>query len=150
MNRLVIFLAAIVAVPMMAQLNFPPGNPLMRPGGMLSPFGHPHPGPPFGVPHPIGLPPAGGSQWLFQNHGDTNVMACGFDGMGVWRVLPLTVSYQAMGAQYNVTVLNAWNPWTSQWDNGVDVQAYNTDFTLRGHTYDYYVVLSTGTFYFNL
>jgi hypothetical protein len=62
----------------------------------------------------------------------------------------MLVSYQLMGSQYNVTVLNAWNPWTNQWDNDVDQQAYNTEFTLRGHTYDYYVMLTTGTYYFNL
>lgn len=86
----------------------------------------------------------------FTNQGTTKVIACGYDAMGVWRVLPLLVSYSWNGVQYDVYVLNAWNPWTNQWNKGVDVKAYNTDYTLRGTNYDYYVVLSFGTFYFNL
>lgn len=85
-----------------------------------------------------------------QNQGVMKVIANGYDAMGVWRVLPLLVSYQYNGVQYDVNVLNAWNPWTDQWDKGVDVQAFNTDYVLRNVTYDYYVVLSFGTFYFNL
>lgn len=86
----------------------------------------------------------------FVNQGITRVIANGYDAMGVWRVLPLVVSYQYDGAQYDVTVLNAWNPWTDQWDKGLDVQAFNTNYILRNVTYDYYAVLSFGTFYFNL
>lgn len=86
----------------------------------------------------------------FSDQGITKVVACGYDATGVWRVLPLLVSYQDTGGQYLVNVLNAWNPWTDEWDKGVDVQAFNTDYTLRGVNYDYYVVLSFGTFYFNL
>lgn len=86
----------------------------------------------------------------FTNQGTTKVIACGYDAMGVWRVLPLVVSYAYNGVQYDVYVLNAWNPWTDQWNRGVDVRAYNTDYTLRGTNYDFYVVLSFGTFYFNL
>lgn len=86
----------------------------------------------------------------FENQGITKVIANGYDSMGVWRVLPLVVSYQYNGIDYNVNVLNAWNPWTDQWDKGVDVQAFSTNYVLRNVTYDYYVVLSFGTFYFNL
>ena len=78
------------------------------------------------------------------------MIANGYDAMGVWRVLPLVVSYQYNGVQYNVNVLNAWNPWTDQWDKGVDQQAFSTDYVLRNVTYDFYVPLSFGTFYFNL
>jgi len=86
----------------------------------------------------------------FENQGITKVIANGYDAQGVWRVLPLLVSYQYNGVQYVVNVLNAWNPWTDQWDKGVDVPAYSTDYVLRNVTYDYYVVLPYGTFYFNL
>lgn len=84
------------------------------------------------------------------NQGTLKVIACGYDATGVWRVLPLYVSYQYDGVQYDVNVLNAWNPWTDQWDRGVDVQAFHTDYVLRNVTYGYYAVLSFGTFYFNL
>lgn len=84
------------------------------------------------------------------DQGVTKVVACGYDAQGIWRVLPLTVSYQYNGVQYIVNVLNAWNPWTDQWDRGVDTPAYNTDYYLRGVEYSFYTVLPTGTFYFNL
>lgn len=84
------------------------------------------------------------------NQGITKVIACGYDARGIWRVLPLTVSYQYNGAQYSVNVLNAWNPWTDSWVRGIDQQAFNTVFYLRNVQYDYYTVLPFGTFYFNL
>jgi len=84
------------------------------------------------------------------NQGIMKVIANGYDAMGVWRVLPLLVSYQYDVVQYNVNVLNAWNPWTYEWDKGVNQQAFNTDYVLRNVTYDFYVPLSFGTFYFNL
>lgn len=84
------------------------------------------------------------------SQGTEKVIACGYDATGVWRVIPLLVSFQYTGAQYSVNVLNAWNPWTRSWDKGVDEPAYNTDYWLRDVQYDYYTVLSTGTFYFNL
>jgi len=65
-------------------------------------------------------------------------------------VLPLVVSYRYNGVQYGVNVLNAWNPWTDSWDRGVDLPAYNTTYYLRNVEYDFYTVLPTGTFYFNL
>lgn len=84
------------------------------------------------------------------NQGVKKVIACGYDAQGVWRVLPLLVSYQYNGVQYNVTVINAWDPWTNMWNRNIDVDAFNTAYILRGITYNYYVVLSYGTFYFNL
>ncbi|MDE6295506.1 MAG: hypothetical protein K2M03_05515 [Muribaculaceae bacterium] len=84
------------------------------------------------------------------NSGVTRVMACGYDAQGIWRAIPLTVSYNYNGANYNVTVLNAWNPWTDMWNTGVDQPAFSTSYFLRGTTFDYYTNLSTGTYYFNL
>lgn len=84
------------------------------------------------------------------NNGKMNVIACGYDAQGIWRVLPLFVQYDYNGVNYAVTVINAWDPWTNMWNRGVDVQAFITDYTLRGVNYNYYVVLSFGTFYFNL
>lgn len=84
------------------------------------------------------------------DQGITKVVACGYDAQGVWRVIPITVSYQYNGAQYVVNVLNAWNPWTDSWDRGVDVPAYDTDYYINNVEYSYYCVLPTGTFYFNL
>ncbi|MCM1377386.1 MAG: hypothetical protein NC097_06300 [Clostridium sp.] len=84
------------------------------------------------------------------NSGVKNVVACGYDAQGNWRTIPLTVSYAWNGAQYNVEVLNAWNPWTDMWNKGVDANAYNTSYYLNGTEFDFYTVLSTGTYYFNL
>ena len=84
------------------------------------------------------------------NSGTCNVVGVGYDAQGVWRTIPMSVSYSWNGAQYNVTVLNAWNPWTDMWNRGIDDTAYNTSYFLNGETYNFYVPLSTGTFYFNL
>ncbi len=84
------------------------------------------------------------------NSGVTKVVACGYDAQGNWRTIPLTVQYQWNGVQYNVTVLNAWNPWTDMWNRGVDSPAFNTSYYLNGTTFNFYTVLSTGTYYFNL
>ena len=128
-----------------------PGGP-MGPGGPGGPEG---PGMPPGGPGgpgpfaPMFAGPAFNSpDW--QNQGTITVMACGTDAQGVWRTIPLRVSYTYNGAQYDVTVNSAWNPWTDTWDYGVDVPAFSTDYFLNGRTYDFYVNLSTGTFYFNL
>lgn len=147
-------------------------------GGSFTPTG-PGPGmgmmgPSWGGPGPIydpgpPPPPMWGSPWYtgwgysptivvspsvstgnFQDQGTVKVVANGYDAQGVWRVVPLVVAYQYNGIQYDVTVLNAWNPWTDSWDKDIDVPAYNTDYTLRSVNYDFYVVLSFGTFYFNL
>lgn len=84
------------------------------------------------------------------NSGVTNVVGVGYDAQGVWRTVPMRVAYNYNGAFYNVTVLNAWNPWTDMWNRGVDQPAYNTSYLLRGQTYNFYAPLSTGTYYFNL
>lgn len=84
------------------------------------------------------------------NSGITKVIACGYDAQGIWRTIPLTVQYSYNGINYNVTVLNAWNPWTDMWNSGVDQPAYSTSYFLRGTTFDFYTNLSTGTYYFNL
>lgn len=84
------------------------------------------------------------------NQGVTNVVGVGYDAQGVWRTIPMTVSYSYNGAYYDVTVINAWNPWSDMWNKGVDSPAYSTTYYLRGQYYDFYTVLSTGTYYFNL
>ena len=84
------------------------------------------------------------------NQGTCNVVGVGYDAQGVWRTVPMTVAYNWNGAQYNTVVLNAWNPWTDMWNRDIDSQAYNTSYFLNGVTYNFYVVLPTGTFYFNL
>lgn len=86
----------------------------------------------------------------WQDAGTTNVVAVGYDAQGVYRAIPLTVSYQYNGVQYDVTVVNAWDPWTNSWDYGVYDNAYNTSYYLRDTVYNFYTILSTGTYYFNL
>lgn len=84
------------------------------------------------------------------NNGIAHVVGVGYDAQGVWETVPLIVQYQWDGAQYDLTVLDAWNPWTRAWDGRLDISAYQTQYSLRGVTYDWYVNLSTGTYYFNL
>lgn len=86
----------------------------------------------------------------WSNSGTTSVVGVGYDAQGIWRAIPMTVAYNYVGGQYNVTVLNAWNPWTDFWNKGINQPAYNTSYMLRGNMYDFYTVLSTGTYYFNL
>lgn len=97
-------------------------------------------------------PPNWGSPWSPNpmNNGTARVLACGYDYQGVWRVIPIRVAYQYNGVQYQVTVINAWNPWMDMWNRNVDQPAYNTTYMLRGQEYNFYTVLSTGTYYFNL
>ena len=138
--------------------SFTPNPPAGGGGGPVGPIGNPGPPPPsywgspwysgWGYSPTIVVSPSVSVN--YQNQGTIKVIACGYDATGVWRVLPLVVSYQYVGAQYDVTVENAWNPWTDQWDTGLDVAAYNTNYVLRGNTYDFYTVLPFGTFYFNL
>lgn len=120
-----------------------------------------NPGPPVGTPPPLANPGNPGplapmvvgpalSSPDWQNSGTITVIACGTDAQGVWRTIPLRVSYLYNGAQYNVTVDSAWNPWTDCWNYGIDVPAFNTSYFLNGNTYDFYTNLSTGTWYFNL
>lgn len=82
--------------------------------------------------------------------GTTKVVGCGYDNRGIWRTIPMTVSYTWNGAQYEATVVSAWNPWTDMWNRGIDAPAYNTSYYLNGTDFDFYAVLSTGTYYFNL
>ena len=107
-----------------------------------------NPGPPGPLAPMVVQTPLSNPDW--QNQGTMTVIACGTDAQGVWRTIPLRVSYVYNGAQYNVTVNSAWNPWTDCWDYGVDDPAFNTYYFLNGNYYNFYVNLSTGTFYFNL
>lgn len=125
---------------------FGPSGPQNNMGWNPAPIGNGNPWNYGGNPMPVVVM----QQPVIPNQGITKVIACGYDAEGIWRVLPLTVSYQYNGVQYNVNVLNAWNPWTDQWDMGVDQPAYNTNYYLRGVTYDFYTSLSTGIYYFNL
>lgn len=86
----------------------------------------------------------------WQNYGTANVVGCGYDINGVWRIVPMSVNYRYNGVQYDVEVINAWNPWTDTWDDDVDEPAINTSYYLNGKTFDFYTNLSTGTYYFNL
>lgn len=104
------------------------------------------PPPGWGAPGYLVNPPVG--DWM--NSGNLNVMATGYDSEGVMTQIPLYIYYQYNGVNYNVTVLNSWNPYTQMWNQGVDVPANQTSYFLNGFTYNYYVVLPTGTFYFNL
>lgn len=131
-------------------LPAPGGNSLTGggPGGNWGPnWGSPW-GPPPPASNPIWLPSYYGTSW--ENGGNLTVLGCGYDAQGVWRVIPLRVNYQYNGVQYDVEVINAWNPWSDTWNYNVDIPAVNTSYFLRGNTYDFYAVLSTGTYYFNL
>ncbi|MBD5283368.1 MAG: hypothetical protein HDS31_01995 [Bacteroides sp.] len=152
---------ALGAPALVAQNSFPaPGGgggnsaPAPGSGGSFRPNGGFGAGP--GVPPPTwGNPwnnnfggPMSGPNWA--NSGTMTVLGCGYDAQGIWRTIPLRVAYQYNGIQYNVRVLNAWNPWSDMWNMGVDQPAYNTSYYINGNTYDFYAPLSTGTYYFNL
>lgn len=135
------------AQPPFYNRTVPPQNPqtnsLMNPGNVWgSPWGAP-----WNAPTVIN-PPGAAPNW--QNQGIIPVMACGYDMQGVWRTIPMKVKYVYNGVQYDVTVLNVWNPWTDMWDRGVDDPAFNTSYVLRGTTFNFYTVTTTGTYYFNL
>lgn len=140
------------------------GNSVPAPGsgGMYNPApgGGPGPGGMCG-PGPGGWGSPWGGGWNgpngaflngpnWQNQGEITVMACGYDVYGVWRTIPLRVSYQYNGVQYDVTVISAWNPWSDMWNTNIDTPAYNTSYMIQGNTYDFYVPLASGTYYFNL
>lgn len=114
-----------------------PGSPVPQPMLINGPLS------PIVVSAPLSTP-----NW--QNQGTITVIACGYDAQSVWRTIPLRVSYDYNGGQYNVTVDSAWDPWTDDWNYGIDVPAFSTYYFLNGNYYNYYVNLSTGTFYFNL
>lgn len=122
----------------------PPLNPGLPPA-----VGSPATPPPtpegWGYPGYLNNPPATGF-----NQGAINVMATGYDTESVLVQIPLVVSYNFNGAYYDVTVLNCWNPYTQTWNVGIDQPAYTTTYYFNGFTYNYYVNLPTGTFYFNL
>lgn len=85
------------------------------------------------------------------NYGESKVIAVGYDAQGVWETIPMVVSWEWNGFYYDVTVENAWNPWTQMWEgDNLDIPAFQTTYTLRGVPYSYYANLSTGTYYFNL
>lgn len=177
-HLLIIALAALAGICVsLAQNSMPaPGSGGSFGGGNSMPApgsgGSFNPAPPNGIGWNPGPPPPAnwGSPWNpgwnnyngpiivnaplsspdWQNVGTTNVIACGYDAMGVWRTIPLNVSYSYNGVQYDVTVINAWDPWTQSWNTDVDVPAVNTSYYLRGNNFDFYAVLSTGTYYFNL
>ena len=144
LRGLVMALALLFGVVgLMAQNSLP----AFAPGPPPSAWGSPWYDGPYYSPTVVVAPQVTNN---FQNQGTEKVIACGYDAQGVWRIVPLLVSYQYNGSQYTVNVLNAWNPWTDSWDKGVDEPAYSTDYWLRNVEYSFYTVLSTGTFYFNL
>lgn len=84
------------------------------------------------------------------NKGEVTTLACGYDATGVWRTIAMRVAYRSNGILYKSIVLSAWNPWTDEWERNINVPAVNTDIDIKGTTFKFYVVLSTGTYYFNL
>lgn len=84
------------------------------------------------------------------NNGILHLVAVGYDAQGVWQTVPIIVQYQWNGVGYDPTVLDAWNPWTQSWQPNLDLSAFQTQYLLRGQTYNWYVNLPTGTYYFNL
>ena len=133
-----------VPVPPPPAPQAPPPGPYQTPPPPPGPQPTPPPG--WGSQGYLSNPPAG--DWM--NEGNLNVMATGYDSESVLVQIPLYVSYSFNGVQYDVTVLNSWNPYTQMWNEGVDTPAYNTSYYFNGFTYNYYVVLPSGTYYFNL
>ena len=84
------------------------------------------------------------------NKGEVATLACGYDATGVWRTIAMRVAYSSNGILYKSIVLSAWNPWTDMWERNLNVPAVNTNMEIQGATFKFYVVLSTGTYYFNL
>ena len=84
------------------------------------------------------------------NKGEVATLACGYDATWVWRTIAMRVAYRSNGILYKSIVLSAWNPWTDEWERNINVPAVNTDIDIKGTTFKFYVVLSTGTYYFNL
>lgn len=152
-------LAAAIAVfsigAAIAQPPPPPNAPPPPPGAPMTP-------PPSAIPPDAPSPPPPPPGWgnagflanlaagNLTNDGSLNVMATGYDSESVLVQIPLYVSYAFNGVNYDVTVLNSWNPYTQMWNIGVDSPAYQTSYFFNGFTYNYYAVLPTGTYYFNL
>ena len=125
--------------PMGAPVAPSPANP-------IPPAPNPQTPPGWGAPGALTYPPAPG--WM--NQGTLNVMATGYDSESVLVQIPLVVSYSFNGVNYNVTVLNSWNPYSQTWNIGVDAPAYQGSNSFNGFTYNYLVTLPSGTYYFNL
>lgn len=145
-----ILLASIAASAQFPGVTPPPPSPPTNrlPPGTGMNWGNPWNSPLWNNQGGMINPPGAGPDW--QNRGVIPVVGCGYDMQGVWRTIPMKVRYVYNGVQYDVTVLNVWNPWTDMWDRGVDDPAYNTSYTLRGQNFSFYTVTSTGTYYFNL
>lgn len=128
-----------------SQAPFPQGpGPVTSINGQ--PIGSVPPPAPWGGPGTLSTPPT--ADWM--NQGTMNVMATGYDAQGVLRQIPLHICYNFNGVNYNVMVLNAWDPFTQMWNMGVDQPAYSTSYFFNGFTYNWYAPLAIGTFYFNL
>lgn len=168
MKRILLIVSAMLLgiMGMLAQNSVPaPGS-----GSITPPAGGGGWGGGFGPGPVVPPPPVWGSPWgygwngyygwspsttvvvspTYQNNGKVNVIGVGYDDEGVWRTVPMSVEYNYNGEQYSVTVLTAWNPWTDSWNTNLNIPAINTSYRLDGTSYDFYVVLSTGTYYFNL
>lgn len=148
--RLLAMVSLLFAFTCINAQPLPPPMPGTPPPGQPAPP-PPPPGPNYNVPPGWGAPgylanpPEGGF-----NQGTLNVMATGYDSESVLVQIPLTVNYSFNGVTYNVTVINAWNPFTQNWTLNIDSPAFTTSYYFNGFTYNYYVNLPTGTFYFNL
>lgn len=124
----------------------PAGPATPTPPGSMPPPSQPAPPPGWGAPGCLVNPPS--ADWM--NQGYMNVMATGYDTESVLVQIPLYVSYNFNGVNYDVTVINSWSPFTQTWNTNVDEPAYQTSYYFNGFTYNYYVNLPSGTFYFNL
>ncbi|MBO5445749.1 MAG: hypothetical protein J5995_10475 [Muribaculaceae bacterium] len=166
-NAAVVLLASLTFLTSEAQNSAPaPGSggaftpaPPSGPGGPVGPgFGPAVPPPMWGTGNSM----MNGGPWgpgAFSgpyynngpgfNSGVSRVVAVGYDAQGVWETVPMVVHWDWNGFFYDFTVRDAWNPWTRMWETDLGIPAFQTDYTLRGVTYDYYVNLSTGTYYFN-
>lgn len=132
---------------MNAQGPPPPPGSIPPPPDTPAPPPPPAPAPPgWGMQGFLSTPPS--SDWM--NSGTVNVMATGYDNESVLVQIPLVVSYSFNGATYDVTVLNAWSPFTQTWNLGVDVPASPTDYFFNGFTYNFTATLPSGVYYFNL
>lgn len=159
------FMLGVVTVIAQPTPPPPPGGSIPPPPAQpLSPPQAPQPIPPQPVPGAPPPPPAGSlppgwggpgslttppsADWM--NQGTMNVMATGYDTESVLVQIPLVVSYSFNGVNYDVTVLNAWSPFTQTWNIGLDIQAIQTSYYFNGFTYNFMVSLPSGNFYFNL
>lgn len=147
------------AVTISAQpLPPPPDGGPGAPAGPPPPPAMAQPVPPGYAPPPPAPAPSGWGAYGYLsnppapnfNQGVINVMATGYDTESVLVQIPLVVSYSFNGVNYNVSVVNCWNPYTQSWTMNIDEPAYQTTYYFNGFTYNYYTNLPSGTFYFNL